>query len=86
MDVTGFGGCSNISPRDSDVPHRRSQRTAAHQTVLIVYDNMKGAPIKDTYNELMNELDDIEKASSTSCASDGLATMKVVRDSAIASP
>ena len=39
--------------------------------VLIVYDNMEGAPIKDTYNELMSELDDIERAS-TSCALDAI--------------
>lgn len=34
--------------------------------VLIVYDNMKGTPIKDVYNELLNDLTIIEQ--DTSCA------------------
>ena len=36
-------------------------------TVLVVYDNMKGAHIRDTYNELLHELEDIERNDETSC-------------------
>ena len=35
--------------------------------VLVVYDNMKGVPLEDTYNNLMQELKDIERQD-TSCA------------------
>ena len=36
--------------------------------LLVVYDNMRGAPIKDTYNELMYQLEAIElSTNSTSC-------------------